>query len=145
MSVMPPPVGAPSQTPPPAPDAMSRVNGPAIGLMAAGGLMVAGNLLGLLLNILGVGAGAMGGGDQAIANMMSGTVGIISNLLGTALGVVVLLGALKMRQLQSYSFAMASAIIAMLPCSCCCVIGLPIGIWGLVVLLKPEIKSAFTG
>jgi hypothetical protein len=33
----------------------------------------------------------------------------------------------------------------MIPCiSPCCLLGLPIGIWALVVLLKPEVKAAFT-
>jgi hypothetical protein len=39
---------------------------------------------------------------------------------------------------------MAASIIAMIPCvSPCCLLGLPIGIWALVVLMKPEVKSAF--
>ena len=35
------------------------------------------------------------------------------------------------------------AAIRMLPCTCCCIAGLPVGIWALVILLKPEVKSAF--
>jgi hypothetical protein len=42
------------------------------------------------------------------------------------------------------SWAMASSILALAPCvSPCCVVGLPIGIWSLVVLSQPEVKSAF--
>jgi ABC-type proline/glycine betaine transport system permease subunit len=50
-----------------------------------------------------------------------------------------------MRKLKSYSFAMAMLILNMIPCcnSCCCLVGLPIGIWGLTVLMKPEVKRAF--
>ena len=37
-----------------------------------------------------------------------------------------------------------ATIIAMVPCiSPCCLVGLPIGIWALVVLMKPEVKAAF--
>ncbi len=51
---------------------------------------------------------------------------------------------MKMKKLESYGLAMAASIIAMIPClSPCCLIGLPIGIWALVVLSKPEVKSAF--
>jgi hypothetical protein len=31
----------------------------------------------------------------------------------------------------------------MLPCSICCLVGLPIGIWAVVVLSKPEVKGTF--
>ena len=50
----------------------------------------------------------------------------------------------KMRKLQSYSLVMTATILSMLPCtsSCCCV-GLPVGIWILIVLCKPEVKASF--
>jgi hypothetical protein len=46
--------------------------------------------------------------------------------------------------LKSYGLAMTSSILAMIPCHVCCMVGLPIGIWALIVLLKPEVKSAFS-
>jgi hypothetical protein len=41
--------------------------------------------------------------------------------------------------------AVIASVAAMLPCtvSCCCILGLPVGIWSLVVLMKPEVKQAF--
>jgi hypothetical protein len=73
-----------------------------------------------------------------------GKMGIFSSLFQLALGGVTFLGALKMKNLESYPFAMAASIIAIIPCfgSCCC-IGIPIGIWSLIVLNKPEVKSSF--
>jgi hypothetical protein len=62
------------------------------------------------------------------------------------IGIVIVMGALKMKILQSYGLAMTSSILAMIPCiSPCCLLGLPIGIWSVVVLSKPEVKSAFRG
>jgi hypothetical protein len=38
-----------------------------------------------------------------------------------------------------------TSIVAMVPClGPCCIVGIPIGIWALVVLMKPEVKAAFT-
>jgi hypothetical protein len=65
------------------------------------------------------------------------------NLLIAALNGFVLFGAIKMLRLQSHGLAMAASIVAMLPCQCCCLLGLPFGIWALVVLNKPEVKSQF--
>ena len=65
-------------------------------------------------------------------------------IVNLALGVVVIVGAVKMKNLESYGFAMASAIIAMVPCiSPCCLLGLPFGIWALVVLSDAGVKAAF--
>ena len=50
-----------------------------------------------------------------------------------------------MQKLQNYQFALTASIVAMVPCiSPCCVFGLPFGIWALVVLNKPEVKSQFS-
>jgi len=79
-----------------------------------------------------------------MVNSVSGGIGIVGSLIGLAVGVVILLGALKMKSLTSYGFAMASAVLAMIPCvSPCCLVGLPIGIWAVVVLNDPAVKSAF--
>lgn len=67
-----------------------------------------------------------------------------SYLLGAALAVVRLIGSLKMLKLRSYGFAMTAAILTLIPCSaCCCPLNLGAAIWALVVLSRPEVKSAF--
>ncbi len=74
-----------------------------------------------------------------------GGAGRWANLVGLIFNGVVIWGALQMRQLKSFGLAMTSAILVMLPCAgCCCLLGLPIGIWTLTILNKPEVKSAFS-
>ena len=53
------------------------------------------------------------------------------------------MGAVKMLQGRSWGLAMAASVIAMLPVDCCCCLGLPIGIWGLVALTRADVKQAF--
>ena len=66
------------------------------------------------------------------------------NLLGVALNIFVLFGALKMMRLQSFNLVLAACIISMIPCTgCCCILGLPFGLWALVVINKPEVKAHF--
>ena len=57
--------------------------------------------------------------------------------------LLVLLAAVQMKGLRSFGFAMTGAILAMIPCNVCCLLGLPFGIWALVVLNRPDVKSAF--
>jgi hypothetical protein len=77
------------------------------------------------------------------------TVSVISPILlivvaaSLVIGVVVLVGAARMRSLRSYEFAVIACIAAMLPCSPSFVIGLPLGLWALMVLRRPDVKAAF--
>lgn len=142
----PPPPSAP---PPPAGSpAASQVQGPAIGLIVTaviGGLWAIFSLLG---NILGMGMASL---DQYTADYewaeyaLGGGLGIVGAIIGLAVAGFILWAALQMKALRQWTLAVVASILAMIPCiSPCCIIGLPIGIWALVVLLKPEVKAAFT-
>ena len=78
--------------------------------------------------------------------MAYGPVGIVGALFALVLSILIFMGALKMKSLRSYEFSVTAAILCMVPCvTPCCgwIIGLPFGIWALVVLRKPEVKSHF--
>jgi hypothetical protein len=127
-------------------DPRSKVAGPAIALMATAGIGIALQVIGMLFRFLGLSLlGPRLAGDRAAAfAMLSGGLGIVLGVVGIVIGIVILIGAAKMRALESYGFAMTITILAMIPCiSPCCLLGLPIGIWSLVVLLDPNVKSAF--
>ena len=139
------PVPVLTAAPPAGADAAESVKGPAIGLIVVA-------ILGALLQIASLGL-RLGGAsfmansgmpNQAWVNMFSGPIGVVSGVIGLLVSGVIFFGALKMKSLESYGLAMAASIIAMIPCfSPCCLLGLPIGIWAIVVLSKPEVKSAF--
>lgn len=145
----PPPAFRPAPAPGPgAGDPLQMVQGPAIGLIVTAGLGLVGCLLGIVFELAGVTFGAMHNQSQNMPSwvnvMTSGGVSAVQSILGIGVSVVILLGALKMKKLENYTFSMIAAVIAMVPClSPCCIVGLPIGIWALVVLNKPEVKSAF--
>jgi hypothetical protein len=124
--------------------ALQQVSGPATGLIVVGILYFLGAILGLVFHL--VGSSILSNNQMsnpAIANMFSGSIGIISNIFVFVLGGLILYGGIAMKKLENYGLAMAASIVAMLPCSACCLIGLPIGIWAVVVLSKPEVKGAF--
>ena len=57
--------------------------------------------------------------------------------------ILMILGGVKMRQLCSYSLANLAAIVALLPLGPHWLVSLPMGIWALSVLRRPEVKGAF--
>jgi hypothetical protein len=68
-----------------------------------------------------------------------GTIALFASLL-------TIFGAARMLALKSYELAVFVSALAAIPCiSCtgCCGIGEGVGIWALVVLLNPEVRSAF--
>lgn len=132
-----------------------RVKVPAVGLMVGMGIGLVFQLLGLLQNVL-VMAGVMPMAappenvDPAAMEqirgiqMFSGGAGIAFAVIAIIVGVVVILGAIKMKNLESYTFSLTACILSLIPCvSPCCPLGLIFGIWGIVVLNDPQVKAAF--
>jgi hypothetical protein len=70
----------------------------------------------------------------------------IAILIFLAVGGLIIAAGVKMRALKSYGLAMAGAILSCVPCcvGLCCLPGLPIGIWALVVLMNDDVKRSFT-
>ncbi|MBM3850567.1 MAG: DUF4339 domain-containing protein [Verrucomicrobia bacterium] len=66
------------------------------------------------------------------------------NALALVLSLLSLLAGVRMLQRKSYGLVMAGVILTTIPCvSPCCCLGLPFGIWALVVLSNTEVKAAF--
>ena len=124
-----------------------RVAGPATALIVTAILGLVLQVVGVLINLISSASLPAGRhdpfGPHAMV-MLGPAVSIFFGVLGAALGIFVLIGATRMKHLESYGFAMAAAIIALIPCtSPCCLLGLPFGIWALVVLTDPSVKAAF--
>ena len=141
----PPPPPPPMPVPAMSGEAVNQINGPAIGLIAVAILGFVLQGIALVVNLLGASLFATSQmPSEAWGRMMSGSLGVISNVIALVVSILILVGGLKMRKLENYGLAMAASIVAMIPCiSPCCLIGVPIGIWAVVVLSKPEVKSAF--
>jgi hypothetical protein len=131
------------------PDPASQVSGPSIGLLVTGIIGGIFSLLGLFMSFLGTSISSLMADrfsefDDRYAEMFEGAAGIASSFIGIVVAAFIIYAALKMKELSQYGLCMAASILAMIPCiSPCCIIGLPIGIWCLIVLSRPEIKTAF--
>ena len=139
--------------------ALQRVKGPAIALIVTAAIGILLNLWGLVeklfmhpnMDQFNAAMQQMNNPQmqqfmQKIMDFANGPWGIVDTLFGLAMLALVLMGAIKMLSLRSYELAVTASILAMIPCitSCCCVLGLPFGIWALIVLTKSEVKSHFS-
>lgn len=151
----PPPPPLPPQPPyggyPPPPPAVggssaaSKVAGPAIALMVISSLSIATYLVRLLVLLIWPELGRSFANDDVLPFMrFAQGMAMFVCLGGIAINIVTLIGAIKMKSLQSYTLAMIATILVMIPCNCpCCIIGIPFGIWSLVVLMNNDVKAAF--
>ncbi|MEN8165717.1 MAG: hypothetical protein ABFS37_16430, partial [Acidobacteriota bacterium] len=100
-----------------------------------------------------LGLSFMGAGDMSqlegmegmewLAPLMSGTFTVVMGVFTLVGAALIFYGAMKMKDLQGYGLAMTAAILSLIPCFSICCIGIPFGIWALVVLLNQDVKNAF--
>jgi hypothetical protein len=126
------------------PMARSQVGAPAIALIVVAGIAIALQLLAIVINLIGAAGPAAFGGEYA--HLASGAVGIVLSIVNIAMAGFIIFGAIQMKNLASHTMALVAAILALIPvCNFpCCVLLVPFGIWALVVILKPEVKAAFS-
>ena len=69
----------------------------------------------------------------------------ISYALSGVFAILIILGGVKLMNLSGPALPVTASILAMIPCtsSCCCLVGLPAGIWALIVMSRPVVKAAF--
>jgi hypothetical protein len=128
--------------------AEQKVRWPAIGMLVTAVLCILLQLAIIVATLLGVEFPGMEQYQRDIpqwAEWMSGGMNIALALFGIAVSGFMIFGSIKLMRLESYGIALATAIIAMIPCSVCCCIGLPFGIWALIVMHAPDVRPAFQG
>jgi hypothetical protein len=113
-------------------DVLRQVKGPSAGLSVTAIL----NWLAIPLIVLLVAAVAKQGWPRGVMPLM------LIPISALVLSGLMLVGAIKMRRLEGWTMALVSAVLAVLvtPGN---VVGLPVGIWALIVLLRPEVRAAF--
>lgn len=127
-------------------DPSRQVSGPSIGLLITGIIGAIFSGVAFIALVIGTGISTFWIDDipERYADFYEGAIGIGSSFIGILVAAFIIYAAIKMKDLTQWGLAVVASILAMIPCiSPCCIIGLPIGIWSLVVLMRPEVKAAF--
>ena len=115
-----------------------QVRKPADGLIIAGGI----NILCIIPFTLLVGSMILTHSRLLPQAGLDAKVAALS-LLVTCLGAVIIYGVMRMKELENYKWSVISSILAILPISPGCLLGVPFGVWALSVLLRSEVRKAF--
>jgi len=119
-----------------------RVWIPAVGLLVAGGincLAAVGLVLAAVFSLLTKGFS----GEFVTFGFLPGAKGLVSVAVTVTYAVFVLLGGWNLMQLRSHRLALVGSILALFPFSPGSVVGLPMGIWALVVMRNEDVKATF--
>ncbi len=120
-----------------------QVAGPAAGLLLTG---IIGILFWIVMGLIGIG---MAQAPPPYANPNPFNSGppvwpfLLMIVLGLPAGLFLIVASQRMARGRDYSLAMAGAIWAMFPWSPAFLLGLPCGIWALVVLRRPQVQTYF--
>jgi hypothetical protein len=124
-----------------------KVVAPAIALMVVGILGLAFSLLNVVVAIIQPVQPIDPNAPEFIQEIQRQSAGPLAAVLQSVFLIVntlIIFGALKMMKLRSWGWAMTSTVLAMVNVgTCCCVVGLPIGIWSVVILSMEDVKQAF--
>lgn len=135
-----------NQPTPVAYDVRSQVASPSVGLLVTGIIGAVSAVAGLFTFGIGLGLSSFWLEEipEGFSELYEGAFAIGSSFVELLVAGFIIFAALKMKDAEQWGLAVAASILAMVPCvSPCCIIGLPVGIWCLTVLMRPEVKAAF--
>jgi hypothetical protein len=73
----------------------------------------------------------------------SSPLNLSMNAVFLVLHGLIVWGGISMMTQRRWGLSMTAAVLAIFPCtSPCCCLGLPLGIWAVIVLSRPEVKAA---
>ena len=128
-------------------------NGAQIATMICGGFLIfyaAAQLLFVTISLFAHGVGSFAmldrmteRGEDAASGLGSAAMQIGGVVLSGIVMCTILAGGIQMIRFKVWGLCLAACILTMMPCNCFCVLGLPIGIWGTVMLSLGSVRSAF--
>lgn len=124
----------------------AKVRTPAICLIVVGAISIAFSILSVIMDIFLLASGMAEelslrtGNDEVGYAMFRLTWAVVLLLTST----LVTIGGISMLRMRSYALSYTAAVVASIPClGPCCILGIPFGIWALVVLHREDVRSAF--
>ena len=124
-----------------------KVQAPAIALIVCGGLSLLASIYGVVNAMISSPPPVPPNSPEWMEGVMKNSVGMTAAIIQSVfifVALFVLFGGIQMLRLKSRGVAIAASIVTMLNIgSCCCIVGMPIGIWALVILMLTDVAQAF--
>lgn len=126
--------------------AIQAVAWPATGLLAVATICIAFAVLSIAMDIFLLASGLVEIVREKTGNNEVMYAVFRMSWAATLLGcsAFIIYGALQMRRLKGYTLSFSAALLAAIPClGPCCLLGIPFGVWAIVILRRPDVRSTF--
>jgi hypothetical protein len=125
-----------------------RVMAPAICMLVVAGIGLLVNLFGCVFSLVGPEQPIDPNAPPFLQEIMRSSRGpVASGMQGffALLSALSVFGSIQMMRKKTWSLALAACILSMINIgNCCCLLGLPFGIWAMIALLDSDVKDAFS-
>ncbi len=128
-------------------DVTGLVMPPAICLLLVGSLGLAASILNIVLAVAFEAPAADPNAPPFMQGFQRGGFGPVATIVHSGfllLNLLIVFGGVQMLRHKNRTLAIAASVLAMMNFgTCCCLLGLPVGIWSLVILLREDVTKAF--
>ena len=81
---------------------------------------------------------------KQLQQQTQGSSTAITQGLFIVMNLAIIVCAIMMIRMKSWGASLTGSILSIINIgNCCCILGLPVGIWGIIVLTQPKVKDAF--
>jgi hypothetical protein len=119
--------------------ARAQVAGPGTALAVTAWLTIVLGVLGIAIGAAGM-AGAVPPRNRDPNQPVES---VIQGLMIVGWNAMVLFGVNQMKDLRSRGWGIAAAVMSIIPCCSCCILGIPFGIWALIVLNRSDVIDGY--
>jgi hypothetical protein len=128
------------------------VKAPAIAMMAVSGSSLLFVIPFIIINVVAGAGGGLGAPGHEEAKIAYGVGAVFGLLMIVLVFGLMIFGGYKMFRAESWGFALTGAILMVIPCVYCgmglvgffaMAVGVPVGIWAIVVLSLSDVRRAF--
>jgi hypothetical protein len=125
----------------------AKVQAPAIALIVVGGLGLLASIYSVINALVAAPPVFPPDTPDFVRQFASNSVGPLAagiQLIFVLVAILILVGGIQMLRFKTWGLALTASILSMVNVgSCCCILGLPIGIWALIILLASDVQQQF--
>jgi hypothetical protein len=128
-------------------DVSGMVMPPAICLLVVGALGLMGSIFNVVVALVMEAPAVDPNAPPFVQGFQQGSYSVFAIIVHSGfvlLNLLIIFGGIQMLRLKNRTLGIAASVLAMMNFgTCCCLLGLPVGIWSLVILLREDVSRAF--
>lgn len=140
------PTGFSHSPPPPNQPSTGKILAPGIALIVVGAIGLIASVFNVIFALV-VEPQVDPNAPEFVRQMQAGAAGPMTAVIQAVcvfMNLFIIFGGVQMGRVSMWGVALGASIVAMVNFgTCCCVVGIPIGIWSIVILTQEDVRQLF--